>query len=269
MKAGTTWLYDVLGRHPQVQVAPEKEVHYCFAAAQRPGLLSPKARLQRARGHLAFDPGSSAISRVQARADWTARWLSEPVDDAWFNALFQHRPDGAWMADFSNLNALLSPRDWRALRAKCDGLRVLYTLRHPLERLWSHVRFHLHWRGESAALDAWSLEELVDHIEAGDYLEHGDYVAAIDRMRAALAPEMVHIDQFDRISDDPVGYVRDIEQFLGISAQPLPDTVVNRVVNAAPRRAMPPGLSERLRPFVDAQLDGLRARGIAFPATWT
>ena len=100
MKAGTTWLYDVMSRHPEVHFSHEKEIHYFYAQALRPGLLSDRARMRRAKGYLAFDPEVSHPVTLQRRVRWAASWLDGPVDDAWFNTLFLHRGTARWIADF-------------------------------------------------------------------------------------------------------------------------------------------------------------------------
>lgn len=268
MKAGTTWLYDVMSRHPDVHFSHEKEIHYFYAQALRPGLLSDRARMRRAKGYLAFDPETSHAVTLQHRVRWAANWLNGPVDDAWFNGLFLYRDAARWIADFSNLNALLPVQSWREIHARTGKLRVLYTLREPMDRLWSHVRFHLRLQGQSEMLDRWSLDELYDHIKQGDYLEHTDYVAAISRMRAALPSECLHIDFFDRISADPRGFVAEIEDFLGIAPKEVPDQIVSRVVNPSPPRQLPAGLTERLEPFLRTQHEGLRQMGLVLPEAW-
>ncbi|WP_338272568.1 MULTISPECIES: sulfotransferase [Roseicyclus] len=268
MKAGTTWLYDVLNRHPEVHFSHEKEIHFFYAQALRPGLLSDRARMRRAKGYLAFDPEISHARVLQRRVRWTANWLANPIDDAWFNGLFLHKDSARWIADFSNLNALLPAETWRDIHARTRKLRVIYTLREPIDRLWSHVRFHLKMQGKSHLLDEFSVDELFTHIKDGDYLEHTDYVAAIMRMREGLPQECLRIDFFDRVSSDPRGFVADIESFLELTPQALPDDIVSRVVNPSPPRPLPAGLAERLEPFVEAQREGLRRLGLVLPDHW-
>ena len=49
MKAGTTWLYAVLERHPELYFCPEKEVHYFYHRYVDDGLLSEAHRLEKAK----------------------------------------------------------------------------------------------------------------------------------------------------------------------------------------------------------------------------
>lgn len=269
MKAGTTWIYDALSRHPDIHFCREKEIHYLYARHINPQILSDKARMRRAKSYLTFDPEVSARSVLQKRVQWTANWLNGEVDDDWFNDLFVHKGAARWVADFSNLTALVPEGAWAELHARTAKLRVVYTLREPMDRLWSHVRFHLKMQKATEKLNEWSLDELEDHIRTGgDYLDHNNYTAAITRMRAALPPECVHVDFFDRIPADPTGFIADIERFLDIAPHALPDAIVGRVVNPSPPHAMPDGLEERFADDIAMQVEGLKDLGITVPRSW-
>jgi hypothetical protein len=270
MKAGTTWLYDVFHRHPDLHFSHEKEIHYFYACYHNPGILSDRSRMRRAKGYLHFDPEKSMQAPLHRRVRWTANWLAAPVDDAWFNDLFLNRGAARWICDFSNLNALLSANAWREIHARTGRLRVLYTLRDPIDRIWSHVRFHLKMQGKGDLLDQWSLDDLVAHIETpgSDYLDHTDYVRAITRMQTALPADCLMVDFFDRIGADPRGLVRDVETHLGVTHVDLPGSMIAKVVNPSPPRPMPPGLADRLTPFAEAQIDGLARLGIVAPTAW-
>lgn len=269
MKAGTTWIYDALHRHPDIHFCREKEIHYFYARHINPNVLSDRARMRRAKAYLAFDPEISARAVLQKRVQWTANWLNGPVDDDWFNNLFLHRGAARWIAEFSNLTALLPTQAWADLHARTAKLRVVYTLREPMDRLWSHVRFHLKMQNATEKLNEWSLDELEDHIRTGgDYMEHTNYVAALTRMKDALPPECLRVDFFDRIPADPRGFIADIERFLDLTAHDLPDDIISRVVNPSPPRAMPKGLVERFADDVAMQVEGLKDLGVTVPRSW-
>jgi hypothetical protein len=269
MKAGTTWIYDALQRNPDIHFCREKEIHYFHARYMDPTILSDRARMRRAQKYLSFDPEVSSRPVLQKRVQWTADWLERTVDDVWFNSLFKHRGDATWAAEFSNLSALLPEEAWADIHARTAKLRVIYTLRNPLDRLWSHVRFHLKMQDRTAQLDAWSLDELEDHIRTGgDYVAHNDYVGAITRMRAALPDDCLRVDVFDRIATAPRAFIADIERFVGAPPHPVPDDLVNRVVNPSPPKAMPDGLAARFAHEIDAQNSALCDLGIAVPDTW-
>ncbi len=269
MKAGTTWIYDALQRHPDIFFCREKEIHYFYARHINPNILSDRARMRRAQGYLYFDPEVSARPVLQKRVRWTANWLDGQVNDAWFNDLFMHREQATWVGEFSNLSALLPTQAWAEIHARTRKLRVLYTLREPMDRLWSHVRFHLKMQGRTEELAIWSLDELEDHIRTGaDYLQHNDYASAVARMQAGLPEDCLRVDVFDRIATEPRAFIADIERFMGVNPHNLPDDLINRVVNPSPPRPMPDGLEDRFRDDIKAQMTALTDLGILLPPSW-
>ena len=52
MKAGTTWLYSILERHPDIHFTPEKEIHFLAHYYLNKKHLTDKHRLHRARTRL-------------------------------------------------------------------------------------------------------------------------------------------------------------------------------------------------------------------------
>lgn len=101
-KAGSTWLHANLGRHPQLFLPPEKELHY-FDWFRVPTLRRYAARFAPAGGRLAGEitPGYSAlppyrIRRVRALLP-EARvllLLRDPVDRAWSQLGMDARKQG-------------------------------------------------------------------------------------------------------------------------------------------------------------------------------
>lgn len=269
MKAGTTWIYDALQRHPDIYFCREKEIHYFYARHVNPNVLSDRARMRRAQHYLQFDPVTSSRPVLQHDVEWTAKWLDGTVDDAWFHSLFEQRGHARWIAEFSNFSALLPAEAWRDIHARTAKLRVIYTLRQPMDRLWSHVRHHLSSLDRTEEMEAWTLDELEDHIRTSvDYLHHNDYASAITRMRAALPPECLHVDVFDRIATAPHAFVSDIEAFLEVASHNVPDDVINRVVNPSTPRPIPSGLAERFRGDFTSQINQLEDLGINIPPSW-
>ena len=82
MKAGTTWLYDLLNRHPQIYFTPEKELHYFYARHMRSDILSDQSRLENVqRKYLKFDPARARPLAIRDRMRRNANYLDGQVDD--------------------------------------------------------------------------------------------------------------------------------------------------------------------------------------------
>ncbi|NNE51841.1 MAG: sulfotransferase [Sulfitobacter sp.] len=241
MKAGTTWLYALLGRHPALHVTMEKEVHYFYHRYVDPGMLSDAYRLREVRNRylLRFDPEKANIDAVRANLHWISAYLSRPVDDHWYRNLFQIRGHERYACDFSNLNAQLPREAWEQIAARSPRLRVLYTMRDPAQRLWSHVKFHLQVTGEVASLDSWGPDDFAEFARRPHIWVNAEYGGVLRRMRSALAPEMWKAIFYEELHADQRGSLRGIEEFLGLPPFDYPQELLERRFTEGLPRKMP------------------------------
>jgi hypothetical protein len=242
MKAGTTWLFSVLGRHPALHVTMEKEIHYFHHRYIDPRKLSEAYRLEEARARYLrrFDPKRSNIARVRQNLHWISNYLSSPVDDHWYRNLFALRDGERWACDFSNLNAHLPLEAWPQIAERAADLRVLFTMRHPLERLWSHVKFHLEVTGQSDCLADWGPEEMDRFARQAHIWDNGEYGTILRRLDAALLDGQFLALFYEEIHADRVAALVQIEQFLNLPPHRYPEALIARRFTESPALAMPP-----------------------------
>jgi len=237
MKAGTTFLFNALSRHPDIYFTPEKELHY-FAHTEgldwelqqplrprvdvtpifvEPGkILSPDFRRHRLSAvmHNRFSKLQDA-DRLREIVKWYAdRYLTDPVDEAWFDRVYAEAGD-RWAADFSNYNALLSDAGWQAVRRHAEQLRVLYVMRDPVERLWSHIKFELLPAGRRDALVNGDTEA-VEKFLASASSAHARYDRIIESLKRNLAPEELFVVRLEDVLADMNGQLSRLADFMGI-----------------------------------------------------
>lgn len=270
MKAGTTWLYSVLATHPEIYFSPEKEIHYFYARHVRPDILSEPARLENVKHkYLGFEPRVAHAGMVRNRLRWAANYLDGPVDDHWYRGLFSLRRHGAWCADFSNLYALLPEAAWARIAARVGMLRVIYTMRDPVERLWSHAKFHLKLTGQDDALDRWSPVQVNRFLRQDHIWENSEYGAAIRRMRAGLPdPDALLLVFHEDLHADETAGLRRIEEHLDLSPHDYPAPLLARKVNTTPRRPVPEWFRELVAEDARRIVAELRAEGLLPPQSW-
>ena len=141
-KSGTTWLYENLKRHPAVWLPPVKELHYFDGM---PGLPKVAQRLNEAIKEVV------ATGRVPdpAKLDHMRKVvLDQPKDFAWYRSLFE--PAGERLTgDITPAYATLSGSVVGRIRELLPDCRVIFIMRNPIERAWSHFRSNV----EKAKLD--------------------------------------------------------------------------------------------------------------------
>jgi hypothetical protein len=177
MRCGSTWLYEVLKRHPDVRVSDLKEVDFFF--------------LHRMRHH----------------------------DLDWYEALFEPEDGG----ELKPVRGEISPRyarlkAWQVNRiAKLlPNLRIILTLRHPIERAWSQTLYDF-GRLQGRDIRRVGSIEFLRQLERARSRLSSDYYRTIRIWSKAFGREALHIDFFDRLRDDPAAFVDGILKHIGAS----------------------------------------------------
>ncbi len=274
-KAGTGWLFDHLSRHADCHLRSIKELHYFNALDDRRRarqVTLHRARAARAAQALRDRPAQGrALARLADHEAWLSV-LSRPGEDraAYLGYLTDGRQGQRIVGDFTPAYATLPVDRLAAMARLGPDVRMVYLMRDPVDRLWSHVRM-LARRIASPDEIGPAAERLFDEVLAGrrpDVVNRGDYVGAVARLRAAVEPErLLILSQAGLLCR--AGLAR-LSTFLGIAEAPAD---VSRRVNAGPQIALGAERHARayraLRPhydlmhslFPDEVRDGGRATG--------
>lgn len=271
MKAGTTWLYAVLSRHPALHFAMEKEIHYFQHRYVNPSQLSEAYRLKEVKMRYLhrFDPDSANIDAVRANLHWISNYLSRPVDDHWYRNLFPLRDHQKYACDFSNLNAHLPVEAWLQIVEKAERLRVMYTLREPLARLWSHVKFQLQLTGQIGQLETWSPKDLNAFARQPHIWNNGEYGEVLRRMRAGLPKEMCKVVFYEELHADQRGMLREIEQFLDVPPFEYPQSLLEKRITEGVKIGVPKCFAALFEEDMVRIRSEVRAEGFSLPMSWT
>ena len=129
-KAGTGWLFDQLKVHPDFWLPPVKELSY---------LSRSKPRLKAAR---------KTHERARDRPDWEDRDFQfleeavalarEPRDIARYAALYRHKGNQK-SGDITPGYGLISEDVIGEIAERLPHVKVIYLVREPIARLWSHI----------------------------------------------------------------------------------------------------------------------------------
>jgi len=270
MKAGTTWLYAVLERHPALHFTPEKEIHYFYHRYVNNRHLSEQRRLQSARNRylFKFDPDKANIDRIRGNLHWVANYINRPVDDFWYRNLFDMRAPEIWACDFSNLHAHLPADAWPKVAENCDKLRVLYTMRHPLKRLWSHTKFHLQMTNGLHHLDEWEPEDFETFVRLPHIWDNAEYGEVLRRMKAGLPEDSRKAIFYEDLHGDQRGTLRGIEEFLDLPAFNYPQPLLDRRFTESVSREMPAFFPELFAEDIERIKSEVEAEGYTLPEKW-
>jgi len=269
MRAGTTWLHHQLSNHHQLNFTPEKEIHFWAAPEGDRYPMRLEDRIARFRRIVENVTPKHYNERVQRNLVWYAsRYLAETIDGNWYQNLFQNSKTGAWCADFSNLTSLLNKEGWRRVANSADEVRAIYTLRHPIERMWSQVKFHHMYGGLQSEFRKWSPRDYQAFFANPSADGHCHYAANINRAQSAIPDLPLKVLFFEDIHLRPTESLNEIEAFLEIDVRDYGAHNLGTMVNPSSNEKFPKAFIKFARPHHELECEALTKLGYELPTIW-
>jgi hypothetical protein len=262
-KAGTSWLYEVLRRHPQIWLPPIKELHYFdhrrldFPRRLSYAILKEQEHFRKG---LSGSPHSLSVSplaqMLRGGSDRTMllRYAIGARNDSWYRALFA--PAGDRIAgDITPAYARLSSVDVAYVHARMPDAKIIYLLRNPIERSWSQAAMHLSQRGrrKGGAVD------ITAFLESAQCRANTEYLANLARWEKHYPPEQILIGFLDEIAATPGDFLTRVFRHLGVDPIAMPATAHEKVFEGA-RPSIPTAAARRLAELHAPLLEDLHAR---------
>jgi len=196
-KGGTTWLYQQLDSHPDFWMPPFKEMHYFDQLSKVDRSSSPRCRDER---DLRFHENMKSLSAKSS------------VDFDHYARLFESK--GALLSgDISPNYSTLPGKLIRRIAGYFPNLKVLFMVRDPVERLWSHLSMEVHYR-QIESFDATDIEEVNRKLLRRGMLVRSYPSAAVARWRRYVHPDRFRVYFFDDLQRDPAELRRSVLGFL-------------------------------------------------------
>lgn len=170
----------------------------------------------------------------------------------WYRGLFDGAPRRTLQGDITPAYATLPPERIAAAAAFAPRAKLIYLLRHPVERAWSAAKMALA-RADmelDEASDAW----FRDHFRSRGSRARGDYAACLDAWLACFPRPALLLLRYEDVVCEPESVVRAVCAHLGLDPQPLLSPA-----NEWLRKEVFPGARAELRPALRAELEELYA----------
>lgn len=274
-KAGTSWLYEYLGRSPNCHLTPFKELHYfdvIHLKAEQSHLINRVQQLKQAAAALAETPGPKnrkALNTVRRLGELLRIYTGDAGDHSAYLAYLAEGWSGQKLiCDVTPSYATLD-RTAFAEMAGIGQARFVFILRDPVGRLWSQTRMAVSSRQGGlgdAAFEAACMSRLREiHQEARmSRLPRSDYAGTVAELEAAVPAERIHYafyeDLFSQASADRLC------RFLDIASVPAE---TDEQVNLGRSLGLPAEaealMFDALRPQYEAMFEKF---GRAVPQAW-
>ena len=277
MKAGTTWVYDKMKHHPQVSFCMEKEIHYFSHQAKVANTLELKKRIQKSRRAInkmsrSLQQGDMSHIEFREGVSWYTEYMVDEISDDWYLNLFEKEKrenSDIFCADFSNLSCFLQRDGWNHVRSLAKNLKVIYILRDPIGRLWSHYKFHLEASNNAQKNEPEKNFELFKRIISKPwFIRNSMYCENLERLRGSLAESEFKTFYLDDFSSRPAETFDQVHQFLGISEFAYPGMDMKERKNSSLERELPDGWMELVKEVLDEEIVNLKSQGLLHD-NWT
>ena len=274
-KAGTSWLYDHLAAHPACAFRTIKELHYFsmtepqhFDTALRKG-QDEIATLKDQRAALSDAARDWADRRLQDLRDWQKVLRLRKIDlPAYREFLTANHAGAQLVGDITPAYALMPTDRLKSLLHLGADVRIIYLMRDPLARLWSHVRMVV--QRNAPQQFATEAQALLTRMLAGDLsgegkgiAARGDYAAILPKLARAFDPTRLLVLFYEDMLTLP-GVAR-LAAFLGLAPA---NADFSRRVHAGVALSMPDGLRAPALAYLRPQYDYVASQYPQLPAAW-
>lgn len=205
-KAGTTALYWYLSEHPAVFMSPVKETNF-FAYGRD------------AEGRLLYGDPEVHHYPIQTMAEY------EHLFDA---------ADGVTAIGEASPIYLECPQAADRIRTAIPSVRIIASLRQPVERAYSDYLMHLRHRGlrfdpgrDLSAAAPWAAPD-------SRWMQVSRYHGQLERYYAAFPRTQIHVSLFDDLKRDALGMVQDVYRFVGVAPDFAPDFDTPHAIGGLP-----------------------------------
>lgn len=263
-KTGTSWLYGYLLRHPEVFMSPIKELEY-FSARYRPDRSShwDQTYRKRAAEMQAKYDAEPTPQRAHLLTALNARVAMIDDPSAYLRyfesaAAPEHKVFGEISPSYF---AVLRQNGFRAIRRVSAKRRILCTLRDPVDRLWSEVRFRKR-RYDDDSFDP--LAEFEKALKTRELAGRSQQGSQLDMVESIFGAEEFRVEFYETLFTEHT--MRGICEWLGVE---FVDPDFDHTANSSEEIPLPAELRARARIHFAPTYERYKERfGDRLPESW-
>ncbi len=278
-KAGTSWLHSMLSLHDELWLPHLKELHYFdrkfpikesgLRSTIRPDRAALTKHVSKRFRHL---NSAKLIERLSIRrwADllWESRYLLGNWTDEWYASLFEPA-HGRVAGEITPAYSCLSEPAIAHIHSLMPDARLIFLMRDPIERAWSHARMDL-VRSTGREMNLVTEANFIEHIDSPGSRLRGNYIGTVSRWSRYYPSTQLFVGYYDEITACPADLLLRIFRFLGVTAADhnIPRSALRRRINEGVQAPIPRAIHRHLaRTYVD-DLRSLAQQYPGYPQAW-
>lgn len=271
-KAGTTWLFTNLKKHPEIWI-PIKEVHYFDEkeiSQSLPiifSLFSSKYLIKIPYLHRYINNRASIpyfqthlrhrIKYYQKeffqKKELNYQSLSQDIkyfflyrNNNWYKSLFISNQKDRIIGDITPAYSILNQESVANIYKIMPNIKIIFIMRNPVQRAWSGVQMHFGIKGKS--LTSASKEEFIDHFNSQDSQLRSSYLRTLKIWKNYYPEKQFFIGFFEEIERCPEDFLNRICNFLEVdSSFYTSSNFINKKINEGKNKiSIPQNLAKYL-----------------------
>ncbi len=252
-KAGTTWIYSMLSKHPQVYM-PDKEIRYFWEKAYL-GKNNFFKRMTSSNWHyrnkrrfykhrIIFHLRKLFDLRIDMKClVWDLKYMILPRNDKWYINLFDKDKVSG---DISPIYHVLEDREIEHIRQLLPDTKIIIIIRNQVEREWSRAKM-VKCRNRNKKFENVSENEFIKYFN--EQLQKGvnDYVKLIRRWKKYFGEDNTFVLFYDEIKENPNLILEKLCNILDIN---LPDNSLKKISSNCFNKGISGEIPDRLEEYL-------------------
>jgi hypothetical protein len=275
-KAGTTWLYEVMKCHHEIEVPFIKEIHYfdntwpetklCRNIGLYRRFFDSKFYNKQWRRHLFIFVKHFIRQRNLKMIPWGWHYFFNRRNDNWYGKLFLG--SSSYSIDITPTYGILEEEKVKHIKNLIPDAKIILIMRNPIDRSWSHARMQLLRRAKKS-IKSIKNEEFIDFFNSERCLLNSDYPRMI-RIWEKYFKGQIHYDFYEEFLTNKENFLARIYNFIGVNTNSyIPPNLINKRVNFNPNKhEIPDELYQYLASKYINDLKFLANRFGSYPLKW-
>ena len=234
-KSGTSWIFERLREIDHFELPPVKEIHY-FDRKYKQNKLHFMKRFPSLKSY--FESIKICVLNFN-RINWFYSWYFKSYSDSWYVSLFKSKKI---QGEITPAYSILSVEEIRRLKKVANPEKILFIIRNPIERAWSHYQY-LVQRGKK--FDKKNLvKEIKSFMLSDEQRKRSNYIEIINKYRNFFQDEDIYILFYDSILNEPEALIENMMSVFGIKKINLMNCNFRDVNNSSKKLKVPEEISK-------------------------
>lgn len=243
-KAGTTWLYHNLSHHPDFWMPPIKELQF-FNRSPKPfiaDLIHPNKERRFLLRRWLFPAIQDMVVHPKNSA-WHLKYFGGIRTNQWYSSLFSQASQKI-TGDITPGYSLLSEEEILSISHLVPHARIIFMLRDPIDRIWSHAAMYFDRFGKNGLENA-SRDAIKTFIFKPYVMGLSEYEEILDRWQSYFPANQWHLIFFEELQQSSLETYQKTERFFGVQSDysanvkdkvhthaypPVPDWILDKLI---------------------------------------